>query len=104
MGDTVLGFISPGGEFYECDRYNHMNTANRILGNEYGIECNTPVDTLSSLGWVVIQSGFVGFVGNDIDSIPSLTNEQKDFLLLNLHEFNSLQRLSCEMCIDISEL
>ncbi|MBO5435931.1 hypothetical protein J6A31_09065 [bacterium] len=60
----MLGFLSPSGKFHECNYYGHLDLANTLLQTHYHSTRNDEVETLCDLGWVVIQSTFIGFAGN----------------------------------------
>lgn len=45
-------------------------------------ESNDPADKLCRCGWVIIQSSFIGFAGDNAYHVPQLTKEQKSWLEL----------------------
>lgn len=62
----------------------------------YKQQSNNPVDNLCRRGWVVIQSSFIGFEGDDAHNTPQFTREQKNEL-----EENE-QKMSYDQQIDLN--
>ena len=90
--NLILGFVSPTGEYFECNRYGHIPLADKLLKemfNEKSI--SSPVEELCKHGFVVIQDYFVGFQSNDIFDAPKLTYEQLDWLRKHSGEFTHSQ-------------
>lgn len=100
----MLGFLSTEGKFHECINGWHIVTADNILKGTYNISCNNTVDTLCKLGWVAIQSGFIGFTGDDIMMSPELTNSQKDWLESHRDKFNLYQTEALDRCLEADKL
>lgn len=100
----MLGFISPDGKFYECEYYTHMKLADELLEKVYKQQSNKPVDKLCKFGWVVIQSSFIGFTGDDAYHTPQLTREQKQWLKENESNMSYDQRIGLELCLEINEM
>ena len=100
----MLGFISPDGKFYKCEYYAHMKLADELLEKIYKQQSNKPVDKLCKLGWVVLQSSFVGFAGDDGYYTPQLTREQKQWLEENEQNMSYDQRIGLKLCLEIDEM
>lgn len=100
----MLGFLSPQGEFFECERAEHIPLADKILRDVYRIGSDTPVDKLCACGWVTMQDLFVGFVCDDISHCPKLSYEQKDWLITNKCNMSHSQLVSLKMCFEINGL
>lgn len=65
--------------------------------------CNS-MDKLCKFGWVVIQSSFIGFAGDDAYHTPQLTREQKQWLKENESNMSYDQRIGLELCLEINEM
>ena len=100
----MLGFISPDGKFYECGFYEHISLADRLLEEVYKQQSNNPVDKLCKCGWVIIQSSFVGFAGDDAYHTPQLTREQKLWLEENESKMSQDQHIGLKLCLEINEM
>lgn len=100
----MLGFLSPSGVFHECDYHGHMPLADRLLEQMYHVKSNNPVDKLCRFGWVVIQSSFVGFAGDDAYNSPELTKEQILWLEERKNKMTVTQCLSLKLCLEINEV
>ena len=58
---TLQGFLSPSGEFYECDTYGHCELAKQIIKslNRYSADAIKTMcheNVLLKQGWVCIRS------------------------------------------------
>lgn len=102
--ESISGFLSPDGILYECGLWLHEYKADTILKDKYDRVSNNSVDLLCKLGWVVIQSGFVGFSGDSIMMSPELTERQKTWLYDNKDKFNKYQLDALERCFEVDEL
>jgi hypothetical protein len=99
----MLGFVSPEGKLYSCNMYGHISLADKILKEIYSIECNLSVEKLCAKGWIIIQSGFIGFTGHLCTSL-TITKEQDDFLIENIKEFSYGQQLSLSITMEINNM
>lgn len=101
----MLGFLSPNGDFINCKEYSHISTAERILTEHLGyIGVTNAVDTLCSLGWVVIQNTFVGFASFRTLHFCTLTEAQRDFIEQHWTELSTPQKQSYNILKTIVEL
>ena len=100
----MLGFVSPEGEFYECNFFEHIKLADELLEKVYKQQSNNPVDNLCKRGWIVIQSSFIGFAGDDAYNTPQLTKEQKRWLEENAQEMSYDQRIGLNLCLEINDM
>lgn len=100
----MIGFVSPSGEFIECDYYDHIPTAHKLLKNIYKIESNNPVDKLCEFGWIVIQRQFVGFSLDDLRKSPKLTKQQIDFVENIRYKLRHEQEESWNVCLKANKL
>lgn len=99
----MTGFLSPEGEFYQCNTYGHITLADDILKEKYNIEANLSVEELCSHGWVVIQAGFIGFTYGARNDLK-FTKEQDKFLLSHMNDFSYGQQLSLNTTMEISNM
>jgi hypothetical protein len=83
--------------------YGHITLADNILKEQYGIECNLSVEKLCSLGWIAIQSGFIGYTGAQVINLI-FTKEQEEFLLNKYDEFSYGQQVSLKTTLEISNM
>lgn len=100
----MLGFLSPFGKFFKCKYFEHLLLADTLLKDVYKKESNNPVDTLCKYGWVVIQSSFVGFAGDDAYHTPQLTREQREWLIDHKDILSYEQNIGLELCIEINDM
>lgn len=100
----MLGFVSPDGKFYECECFGHISLADKLLKEIYRQQSNNPVDKLCKLGWVVIQSSFVGFAGDNTYHTPQLTKEQKQWLKEKESIMSYEQHIGLKLCLEINEM
>lgn len=100
----MLGFVSPEGKFYECGYSKHIKLADKLLNDVYKQQSNNPVDKLCKLGWVVLQSSFIGFAGDDAYSTPQLTKEQKSWLEEHGEQMTFDQRTGLNLCLEINDM
>lgn len=100
----MLGFVSPEGKFYECGYFEHIKLADELLEKGYKQQSNNPVDNLCKHGWVVIQSSFIGFAGDDAYNTPQLTREQKEWLNENWQKMSYDQQIGLNLCLEINEM
>ena len=100
----MLGFLSPSGEFFQCEYRGHLTLADKLLMDFYDQESNNPVDKLCRCGWVIIQSSFIGFAGDNAYHIPQLTKEQKSWLEESEDRMTHSQRVSLELCKGIDSV
>ena len=98
----MLGFVSPEGKFYECGYFEHIKLADELLNKVYNQQSNNPVDKLCKNGWVIIQSSFIGFSGDDMYHTPQLTKEQKDWFEENSQKISYDQQISLNLCLEIN--
>lgn len=77
----MLGFLSPFGIFFKCKYFEHLSLADTLLKDVYKKESNNSVDMLCKHNWVVIQSSFIGFAGDDVYYTLQLTRQQKEWLI-----------------------
>lgn len=103
-GNSILGFLSPSGMFYECKYFEHLSLADMLLDELYKDQSNNPVDKLCKYGWVVIQSSFIGFAGDDAYHTPQLTREQRKWLEENKNDMSYDQRIGLELCTEINDM
>lgn len=100
----MLGFLSPDAKLYTCEFYEHMKLADKLLEEVYKESSNTPTEKLCKHGWVVIQSGFVGFAGDDLYITPKLTYEQRQWLEEHREEFSYNQTFGLNLCLEYDDL
>lgn len=100
----MYGFVSPDGQFHECEYGGHIMLALELLKAFYGLSSNNPVDLLCSHGWIAVQASFVGFAGDDIRHSPSITAAQRQWIEENEGELSHDQRISLAMCLEADEL
>lgn len=100
----MLGFLSPFGKFFECEYFKHLSLADTLLKDVYKEESNNPVDKLCKYGWVVIQSSFIGFAGDDAYRTPQLTREQKTWLNNHKDMLSYDQKIGLKLCIEINDM
>lgn len=102
--NLIMGFLSPTGEYFECDRYGHIPLADELLKEMFNKKSiSSPVESLCKHGFVVIQDYFVGFQSNDIFDTPKLTYEQLDWLRKHSGEFTHSQIESLFMLYESDE-
>lgn len=82
--DLKLGWLSPEGEFIQCQHYDHTSVANDILNRldnrtSY-FQYHRPDDKLLELGWVHISIDILGKRELVIYWNKFLTEIQKEFL------------------------
>lgn len=70
----------------------------------YDQESNNPIDKLCRCGWVIIQSSFIGFAGDNAYHVPQLTKEQKSLLEESKDHMVHSQRVSLELCKGIDSV
>ena len=79
----MIGFLSPKGEFFKCEPYEHLYYAEEICAKYYQQECLRRLqaeDYLLSKEWIVFRA-------RDIyNARKGITIEQFDFLNKNLKE------------------
>lgn len=100
----MLGFLSPFGKFFKCEYFGHLSLADTLLKDVYKKESNNPVDTLCKYGWVIIQSSFVGFAGDDAYHTPQLTREQREWLIDHKNILSHDQNIGLDLCIEINDM
>ena len=100
----MLGFVSPEGKFYECGYFEHIKLADKLLENIYKYQSNNPVDQLCKFGWVIIQSSFIGFAGDDAYHTPQLTKEEKSWLEEHEEQMTYDQRIGLNLCLEINDM
>lgn len=100
----MLGFLSPSGIFYECKYFGHLSLADTLLEEIYKEKSNNPVDRLCKHGWVVIQSSFIGFAGDDAYHAQQLTIKQKEWLEKNENDMSYDQKIGYEICVGINNM
>lgn len=100
----MLGFLSPEAKFFKCDFCGHLDLADELLYKMFKESSNRPVEKLCKHGWIVIQSGFVGFVGDNLYITPKLTYEQKKWLEGHREEFSYSQLIGLDICIELDEM
>lgn len=100
----MLGFLSPEGKFYKCDFMEHLSLAEELLDKIYKQQSNNPVDKLCKCGWIVIQSSFIGFAGDDAYHTPRVTKAQKQWLEDNKNNLSYDQNIGLELCLEINEM
>ena len=94
------GFLSPQGNFYECDGYFHMTTAEKIcdsIGAEYknGFLAE---QKLFHLGWIELKT---------YDALAMfsrhrpMTKQQHDWLINNYHHFHSDKQRAVDYLLDV---
>lgn len=100
----MLGFLSPFGEFVQCNQFEHIKLADTILKEVYKQERNNPVDQLCKYGWIVIQDFFVGFAGDEMYHTPRITEEQMKWLEDNIKTFSYSQIIGLNLLFEINEI
>ncbi len=100
----MLGFLSPEGEFYECGYFEHMKLAEKLLREKYNCSSNRPVDKLCRFGWVVLQSSFIGFSGDDAYGTPEFKGRQKTWLEDHRKQMAYDQLIGLDLCLEINDL
>ena len=88
--DLALGWLSPTGDFYECEEYDHIWKAKELIeayGYDYDKNNNWADDVIMSHGWVHIT---MSRLSNELMIFwdKPLTSAQKDFLLPYFDEPN----------------
>lgn len=100
----MLGFLSPEGKFYDCQYFAHISLADKLLGEVYKQQSSNSVDKLCRLGWVVVQSSFIGFASDVRYHTPQLTREQKQWLEENKDKMSYSQHIGLELCLELNEM
>ena len=86
---TKIGFLSPEGEFWECEYTKHSIVANKIL-MKMNIMSSNPEEDIANLGWVLLQNNFAGIPSTN-KNIP-FTDAQIDWIMKNYEYLNKKQR------------
>lgn len=100
----MLGFLSPFGKFFKCKYFEHLSLADALLKDVYKEESSNPVDVLCKHGWIVIQSSFIGFAGDDAYHTPQITREQKEWLVDHEDVLSCDQKIGLELCVEINDM
>lgn len=100
---SMLGFLAPSGKFFECEYFSHINLATDLLEKVYKQQSNNPVDKLCKHGWIVIQSSFIGFSGDNFYHTPKLTKEQKEWLEDNKNDMSYNQQTGLKLCLELDK-
>jgi len=71
------GWLDPAGKFYPCETFEHIDVAEKIIGNRF---VTAPDDVLMNSGWVKITRSLLGKKEQNIFWEKHLTITQIDFL------------------------
>lgn len=94
---TLQGFLSPSGEFYECDTYGHCELAKQIIKsmNRYSVDAIKTMcheNVLLKHGWVCVRARDVYKSAFDENKnyLP-ISNEQQSWFEANYNNLTKYQ-------------
>lgn len=91
----MIGFLSPSGEFIECNSWEHTSVAGVICLQAYDIDkCGIQAeDYILSKGYLVIRARDVYMSYWDTNGCgKTLSKEQLNWILENKNNFNEMQK------------
>ena len=104
------GFLSPQGDYYECENTPHIKKAMELLNSIYHINAKNGVEAEEYLfkhNWIAIREGdILSYIGQPIDKYSNscyhLTKNQIDFLNNIYGKVNKDCQRSIDLIFDIN--
>lgn len=94
---TLQGFLSPSGEFYECDTYGHCQLAKQLMKTLYtysddAIKTMCHENVLLKHGWICIRARDIYKSAFDENKdYLSISNEQQNWFEVNYNNLTKYQ-------------
>lgn len=88
--ESIIGILSPNGDFYECEDYGHLYLSEKLCKDLYNLEfCR-----ITQAEDYLIKKGFIVFQARHVFNrcYYKITDKQFEFIELHADKFNSMQQ------------